>query len=514
VNLVQLVRDLGGRAYEGPSWSTWTVVLKGLCALPLTASEQAVFRRHTGGAEPPAQRVREAWILSGRRSGKTLMAAGVAVGLAAEFLVNRRERLLAPGETAVVLVLASDKLQGRIAFGYICGLIDASPILAAEIDSRTRERIRLGRVEIRVATSSFRGVRGYTLIGVIADEVAFWRDEETSLNPAEEVLAALRPGLSTLPGSLLLCITSVYARRGPAWEAYQRHYGKPSAEAVVWLSDSRTLNPSLPQSVIDAALAEDESRAAAEYLSIWRSDVEQFVSVETVRSCTVLGRVELPPARGISYRAFTDPSGGSADSWTLAIGHRERDGRIVVDLLRERKAPFAPSEAAADLAALCKAYHCTEVVGDRFAGDFPREAFRAHGIPYRPAEKNKSELYVDLLPLLNSRAVELVEHPRLHAQLIALERITSRGGRDSIDHPRRAHDDLANAVAGLASLLSRKKLGVSGSTTWGGSWESDASGLRYFSKDGVELLCIEPDDPQAAQKAFVAERLAQARARR
>jgi hypothetical protein len=34
-----------------------------------------------------------------------------------------------------------------------------------------------------------------------------------------------------------------------------------------------------------------------------------------------------------------------------------------------------------------------------------------------------------------------------------LERRTARGGRDSIDHPPGAHDDLANAVAGLCSTL-------------------------------------------------------------
>jgi len=43
---------------------------------------------------------------------------------------------------------------------------------------------------------------------------------------------------------------------------------------------------------------------------------------------------------------------------------------------------------------------------------------------------------------------------RLAAQLCALERRTSRGGRDSIDHAPGAHDDLANAAAGVVSLIS------------------------------------------------------------
>ena len=56
------------------------------------------------------------------------------------------------------------------------------------------------------------------------------------------------------------------------------------------------------------------------------------------------------------------------------------------------------------------------------------------------------------MPLLNSNRIELLDHPRLVAQLCGLERRTARGGRDSIDHAPGAHDDLANAVAGAAAL--------------------------------------------------------------
>ena len=57
-------------------------------------------------------------------------------------------------------------------------------------------------------------------------------------------------------------------------------------------------------------------------------------------------------------------------------------------------------------------------------------------------------LYANALPLLNSRRVELLDHPRLQAQLLGLERRTARGGRDSIDHAGGGHDDLANAACG------------------------------------------------------------------
>ena len=60
----------------------------------------------------------------------------------------------------------------------------------------------------------------------------------------------------------------------------------------------------------------------------------------------------------------------------------------------------------------------------------------------------------DLLPLLNSKKVELLDHHRLIAQLTRLQRRTGRN-RDHIDHAPNEHDDVANCVAGvLASNFS------------------------------------------------------------
>ena len=69
----------------------------------------------------------------------------------------------------------------------------------------------------------------------------------------------------------------------------------------------------------------------------------------------------------------------------------------------------------------------------------PRGCLRAStGAPvrvrfsYEPAEKPKSDLYRDLLPLINARKIDLLDDKRLQAQLIGLERRTSRAGKDSI----------------------------------------------------------------------------------
>ena len=85
----------------------------------------------------------------------------------------------------------------------------------------------------------------------------------------------------------------------------------------------------------------DAASAAAEYLAEFRSDIEGFVTVEVVDAAMCFGRHELPRISGLHYRAFVDPSGGSADSMTLAIAHEE-SGKSVLDAVREVKSPVQP----------------------------------------------------------------------------------------------------------------------------------------------------------------------------
>ena len=363
---------------------------------------------------------------------------------------------LSPGERATIMIIAADKKQARVIFRYIRALLRNVPMLQRLIERETAESFDLSNaVTIEIQTASFRSTRGYTLVAGLCDEIAFWRSDE-SANPDTEILAALRPAMSTIPGAMLLCASSPYARRGVLWDAWRRHYGKNSP-VLVWKAPTRTMNPSVPQRVIDEAMERDPASAAAEYGANFRVDVETFISREVVDAACVPDRHELPPQSNNSYFAFVDPSGGSADAMTLAIAHRDRPtNRVVLDAVRERRPPFSPEDVVQEFAELLKSYRCARVTGDRYAGEWPRERFRAHGIAYDPAEKPKSDIYRDLLPLLNSGRVELLDHARLTAQLCSLERRTARGGRDSIDHGPGGHDDVANAVAGAVVFANSK----------------------------------------------------------
>jgi hypothetical protein len=121
----------------------------------------------------------------------------------------------------------------------------------------------------------------------------------------------------------------------------------------------------------------DHAAASAEYLAIFRTDIESFVSREAVENCVAYDVRERAPTSTTRYYAFVDPSGGSADSMTLAIGHREKDV-VVVDALRERKPPFSPEDVTAEFSELLKSYRVSKVCGDKYAGEWPSERFKVY----------------------------------------------------------------------------------------------------------------------------------------
>ncbi len=445
-SIIEAMRDpaLFAPWFRGNSWCAWVSFLASLFGLPMQEQEAQVFRKHTARSGLPQRPAREAWVIVGRRGGKSLVAALVAVFLAC---FRDYAQYLGPGEVATIMVIAADRKQARVVMRYIAGFLEGIPMLRGMLVNQTKEQLELSnRVVIEVHSCNFRAVRGYTIAAAICDEVAFWRSDE-SANPDSEVLAALRPALSTIPGSLLMCISSPYARRGALWEAYQKHYGIDDDPILVWQGDTLSMNPSIDPSVIEQAYEEDESNAAAEYGAEFRRDIETFVSREAVEACRIPDRLELPFVPGVRYAGFVDPSGGSQDSFTLGIAHEE-NGRAVLDVVRDRKPPFSPEQVAAEYAEVLKSYHVFQVDGDRYAGEWPREQFRKHGVEYKTSEATKSDIYRELLAPLNSGRIELLDQPRLIAQLCGLERRTSRGGKDSIDHPPNSHDDLINAAAG------------------------------------------------------------------
>jgi hypothetical protein len=454
MNIIDALDDphlLGASIRDAESWKPWRALLAAAFGLSLSEDQLALFRQCTGRRVPPGAPAAYLWLCIGRRGGKSFAMALIAVFLA---VFKDWRKYLSPGERAIVLLVAADREQAKILHRYCQGILSA-PILQSLVWNVTASEIELqGGVTIEVVTRSYRTVRGRSVCVAVLDELAFWRDDD-SANPDSEVLNAVRASMATFGSdAMVIAGSSPYARRGVLWEAFRRWFGKDDARNLVWRAPTRTMNPMVPQDFVDAEFERDPASAIAEYGAEFRSDVAEFVSMDVLEACTADGVFELPPMSGASYLAFVDPSGGSSDSMTLAIAHRDKFGIGILDCIREVRPPFSPESVVDEFCTVLASYHIHKICGDRYAGEWAREPFRKRGVAYELSEKPKSDIYRDMLPLLNSRKVQLLDDRRLISQLHGLERRTARGGKDSIDHAPGAHDDVANAVAGALVLAS------------------------------------------------------------
>jgi len=162
MNIIQALDDSNvfGGHFRGGTSDAWRTFLAALFALPLTPEQLKVYQRHTGRSAPPTEPAQEAWLVCGRRAGKSLILATIAVFLAA-FCDWRR--FLGPGELATIMIIARDRRQARVIKRFITGLLHATPMLRRIIENETADSIRLrNRVAIEIHTASFRSTRGYT----------------------------------------------------------------------------------------------------------------------------------------------------------------------------------------------------------------------------------------------------------------------------------------------------------------------------------------------------------------
>jgi len=435
------------------------IFLKALFGLDIQDSEDLkLLRDCTDLPMAPKERIKECSAICGRRSGKSFISAVIAVFLAC---FKNWGPYLSPGERGWIFIVAVDKQQAGIIRRYIGGLLRGSAILQKQIEKETIESIDLKNgVSISVKTCSFRSIRGYTVLCGILEETAFWRAED-SANPDREVLAALRPAMATVPESLLISISTPYARRGILYDSFKRNFGQPDGRSFIWKAPSTVMNPTLDRELIKEALRDDPQAAGAEWLCEWRADIESFLPFESIQACVVPDRFENPPIAGVTYTAFIDPSFGGQDSFTLAIAHSELQGKVkILDTVRERKPGFKPEEVVSEFAQIMKAYRCFEVTSDRFSRDWVKNTFRLHGIQVNFSHRSSSEIYLDFLPLVTSRAIELLDHKTLVGQLANLDRRVRSGGRDLVVHFPGRHDDVAVAAAGALTLAGVRRGGT------------------------------------------------------
>jgi hypothetical protein len=426
------------------------VLLKIMYGLPLDRREKRIFRECTKLRRYKPKVYRESTIICGRRSGKSnQIASNVCIYEAA---LGQHEKHLSLGETGTILLIATSKRQAQVDFGYIRGKLKHSEILEGMIVGETKETISLRNgIQIAVYPCSEVAARGLSVVCAVLDELAFFKHEGVSID--KQIVDSIRPSLIQFPGSKLVKTSSPSKKSGVVHQDHKEHFGKDS-EVLVFQAASYKMNPQISKQFVDGELTKDRAFAASEYMAQFKDDIGDYVDPEDLDAVISDGRRELPYIPNMQLFGFADPSGGKSDDMTLSIAGREPDGRIVQVCVRVRKPPFNPQAVVKEFSETLKAYNLREVAGDRYGGNWVQSAFQNEGIMYECSELNKSQLYLEFLPLIMQQRVTLLD---IKEQTIQFRQLERKAGRnlDIIDHPRGLKDDISNSCAGACVLASR-----------------------------------------------------------
>jgi hypothetical protein len=426
MNVVEAIKD---KRFFRPifkdldTWKAWLVLLKAYFAIEMKKEDLEVYYKYTGRSDMPAKQFKELWCICGRRGGKSHMASVMAVYLS---LFYDFQKYLSPGERAIIQIIAADRNQAKIILDYIRGIFQANPVFGQYVQDDFKESIHLNNsVSIEVMSCSFRSIRGRSVAAAIFDECAFWFTE--GYKPDSEILAAVRPGLATFQNaSKLIAISSPYSRSGILYDHWERYWGKPDKNVLVWRAPTPVMNPTIPIDLIDAEMEKDRSAASSEWYAEWRSAIEGILDPDLLKAAAVLPGT-LSYQNYTVYQAFCDPSGGRVDAFTLAIGHYDFEkSKYTIDRLDAWPAPFNPSEVVSEAAAILRRYRCNRVKGDRYSAAWVEESFKKESIIYSQSELSKSKLYLELEPLINTQQILIPKDKNLINELLKLERKTGR----------------------------------------------------------------------------------------
>ncbi len=444
-------RLLGGALGDISTWQTWLAVVKAAHGRTLSAAERELFAPVAGSRTPPSKPVKELIVVASRRSGKGRMGAALAVHAAC---LSDPSAHLAPGETGVCACISPTRKQAEILLNYCKGYLESSPILRREIREITADEIRLcnGNI-ITTLAADYRSLRGRTLLFGLIDEASFLRDER-SATPDIEAARALLPGLATTNGMLAI-MSSPYKKTGLIYSRFS-NFGKDDPDTLIVAGASTVFNPTLDSALITAAQAADPLAAKSEWFGEFRDDISTFLDPALIEAATDRGVMVRPPIPGTTYTAFVYASGGRHDAFSAAVTHKEND-IVIVDAVFERQAPFDPALTTVEVSNFLKSYRITRTTGDRYSAGWVSGAFERNSIKYDVSERDRSQIYLDVLPLFTSGRLRLVDNQRLAAQFAGLERKTSTT-RDRVDHPAYGGaDDLSNACSGAATLAASAK---------------------------------------------------------
>jgi hypothetical protein len=342
--------------------------------------------------------------------------------------------------------------QASIVWRAILETLRASPMLRGLLPMIPRRgKLSLKNAnDVIVQKCDLRSVRGLAIPLCVAEETNFWRSEaDVTVNPAEEILAAVRPSLLQFPKGRLLMISSPWSKSGPLYAAYVERL--ESRDPLCMKMTTMMGNPTIPVELLELERQRDPEKFEREVMAERVDAISALLPSEPLEHCVVKDRYDNPPKPGMNYIAGLDAAFRS-DAFGFGLSHAEGE-KVVVDLVRSWKpSPKKPVNLKAtmeEIVEICRHYNCTRAYSDQVANEVIKQHLAAAGIiveQVRTLGRRASGIYSTLRAKCLAGQLEFPDNSGLLGQLRRLEIVRSSGGGERCEASS-GHDDVAIAAA-------------------------------------------------------------------
>lgn len=450
-------------------------------------------------------------LICGRRSGKTLLSAIVAIYCA---ISNNWKPFLHKTPFATVLIMSHSRDFSDEVLEVIKGLIENSPILSRLINHDAKQTastmnlsipwlvngiIEYSKVQIKVGAASSKTTRGIAACAILCDEIAYWNLDENMKETDVKIMKAVRPAMKQFGKfAMLIKLSSPGIKQGVLYNEYKMDRAGTLPESyAVFKAPSWMMNTILPKEEFIEEWQLDQDGFDTEYRSNFADSLSNFMSPELVELARQTGIKFVPPLdnKDTKYFAAIDAA-FKADRFTFTLVS-VRDNRITQHVVMgwegSRKDPVKAHTVAKFIKNITKTFPLNHVAADQYAFNPLKEIFDEYGIElkentFTPTFKKK--IYFNLKKLVHSQQIDLLDHDDQIKEIKELVVEQAATGTIRIGHPAGGHDDFSDAVAVAAFLATE------GQTAGAFEFETVATVKTYDVKTDVNGTAFSAPSPE------------------
>lgn len=418
-------------------------------------------------------------LICGRRSGKTLLSAIIAIYCA---ISNNWRPFLKKTPFATVLIMSHSREFSDEVLEVIRSLIESSDVLSRLLNKKKKNtssamnlkipwlisgnRIEYSRVQIKVAAASSKTTRGIAACAILCDEIAYWNLDENMKETDAKILKAVRPAMKQF-GSLamLIKLSSPAIKQGILHGEYkQSREGSLPSSYAVFKAPTWMMNAIIPPEELAEEFKLDADGFDTEYRSNFADSLSNFIVPEYLDMC-ILKNVEfIPPEPEAGKYAAAIDAAFKGDRFTFSVtafvGGRLRQ-YVSKGWEGTRQNPVSAFDVAEYIRTVCKEFGIDEVGADQYAFQPLKEIFEKYSVTlkeYTFTPVFKKKIFFNLKKLVHSQQADILDNEIQTKEIKELIVEQGNNGNIRIGHPQGGHDDFATSLA-ISSYIATQEVG-------------------------------------------------------